>query len=116
MRLPTMSVTIGLAALVATAGFATPAFARPEPSWTTFDTGVDARLRGLAAVSRHVAWASGTGGAGAGPPERGPARGRGRPPRPAPPPPPGPPGGRPPPPAPAAPRGGGPAPPTPPPR
>jgi len=57
-----MSVTIGLAALVATAGFATPAFARPAPSWTTFDTGVDARLRGLAAVSRHVAWASGSGG------------------------------------------------------
>jgi len=62
MRLPTTSVTIGLAALVAATGFATPAFARPAPSWTTFDTGVDARLRGLAAVSRHVAWASGSAG------------------------------------------------------
>src|SRR2546423_15517841 len=81
MRLPTMSVTIGLAALVATAGFATPAFARPAPSWTTFDTGVDARLRGLAAVSRHVAWASGTGGTPARPVNGGPAGGPGRPPR-----------------------------------
>src|SRR2546423_14800915 len=83
MRLPTMSVTIGLAALVATAGFATPAFARPAPSWTTFDTGVDARLRGLAAVSRHVAWASGIGGTVLRPRNGGRARAPGRPPRPA---------------------------------
>jgi photosystem II stability/assembly factor-like uncharacterized protein len=46
-----------MVALVAASGFA-----RPGPGWTVTDTGVDARLRGLAAVSRHVAWASGSAG------------------------------------------------------
>ena len=67
-----MSVTLGLAALVAATGFATtgfattafatPAAARPAPSWKTFDTGVDARIRGLAAVSRWVAWVGNSAG------------------------------------------------------
>src|SRR5438094_3977444 len=35
---------------------------RPLPVWTLVDTGSYARLRGLAAVSRDVAWASGSGG------------------------------------------------------
>ncbi|MEN3308012.1 MAG: hypothetical protein V7603_4214 [Micromonosporaceae bacterium] len=51
------SVAFGLVALAAASGFA-----RPAPSWTLVDTGVDARLRGLAAVSHQVAWASGSAG------------------------------------------------------
>ena len=33
-----------------------------SPQWTIFDTGSDARLRGLSVVSDQVVWASGTGG------------------------------------------------------
>ncbi len=33
-----------------------------SPQWTIFDTGSDARLRGLSVVSDRVVWASGTGG------------------------------------------------------
>ncbi len=47
-----------LAAVVGATGF-TP---RPGPSWQLLDTGVTARLRGLAPVSAKVAWASGSEG------------------------------------------------------
>lgn len=40
----------------------TGASATPEPSWRLTPTGTDAQLRGLSAVSRHVAWASGARG------------------------------------------------------
>jgi photosystem II stability/assembly factor-like uncharacterized protein len=60
MRLAKTSVTVLLVAAAALAG--TTAFSRPGPAWTLQDTGVTARLRGLAAVSARVAWASGTGG------------------------------------------------------
>ena len=33
-----------------------------SPNWTIFDTGSDARLRGLSVVSDQIVWASGTGG------------------------------------------------------
>ncbi|QXJ26441.1 oxidoreductase [Actinomadura graeca] len=36
--------------------------ARPAPTWRSTPTGTDSRLRGLAAVSRKVAWAAGSGG------------------------------------------------------
>jgi photosystem II stability/assembly factor-like uncharacterized protein len=59
-----MSVTVGLAAVLAATGAAAPAAAHPAPSpaWKLFTTGVDARLRGLSPVSRDVAWASGSAG------------------------------------------------------
>ncbi|MFC7549129.1 oxidoreductase [Plantactinospora sp. GCM10030261] len=52
--------TIALSAVVltATSGFTW----QPEPSWRSGDSGVTARLRGLAAVSPSVAWASGSAG------------------------------------------------------
>jgi photosystem II stability/assembly factor-like uncharacterized protein len=54
-----MSFVLALALVtVATAG----GFGWPQPSWQLFDTGSTARLRGLAAVSDRVAWASGSGG------------------------------------------------------
>jgi photosystem II stability/assembly factor-like uncharacterized protein len=48
--------------LVVAAVAGSTAFARPGPAWTLQNTGVTARLRGLAAVSARVAWASGTEG------------------------------------------------------
>ncbi|MFC7613715.1 oxidoreductase [Actinokineospora soli] len=50
-----------LAALVAVAlgGFPAVGSATPTPTWHLTDTGTDARLRGLSAVSARVAWASG---------------------------------------------------------
>lgn len=50
-------ILAGLAVLATTTGFAAPAL-----TWQLSDTGVTARLRGLAAVSERVAWAAGTGG------------------------------------------------------
>ncbi len=41
---------------------ATTAFTPPPLSWTLTPTGVDARLRGLSAVSARVAWVSGSAG------------------------------------------------------
>src|SRR5437868_12632467 len=35
---------------------------RSEPGWRLTPTGTEARLRGLAAVSRKIAWAAGSGG------------------------------------------------------
>jgi photosystem II stability/assembly factor-like uncharacterized protein len=64
MRLPKMSLVVLLAAFTATTGFTHPSLSAKHPSlaWKTVDTGTQARLRGLAPVSRHVAWASGTEG------------------------------------------------------
>jgi photosystem II stability/assembly factor-like uncharacterized protein len=59
MGLAKTTVTVLLVAVV---GAGTTAFTRPGPAWTLQDTGVTARLRGLAAVNAHVAWASGTEG------------------------------------------------------
>ncbi|MCT2584168.1 WD40/YVTN/BNR-like repeat-containing protein [Actinophytocola gossypii] len=51
-------VLLILAALVVPTGTA----AADPLSWRLTETGTDAQLRGLSAVSRHVAWASGSGG------------------------------------------------------
>jgi photosystem II stability/assembly factor-like uncharacterized protein len=51
-------VNIAVAAALAGAAFAVHA----QSNWTPQPTGVDARLRGVSAVSDRVAWASGTGG------------------------------------------------------
>ncbi|WP_330186227.1 oxidoreductase [Dactylosporangium sp. AC04546] len=55
-----MSMVLALAfvTVLGAGGFGRP----PAPSWQVLDTGTTARLRGLAAVSDRVAWASGTGG------------------------------------------------------
>jgi photosystem II stability/assembly factor-like uncharacterized protein len=59
-RLRTISMAAaGVAAFVATAGFA-PGGA--TPSWHLTETGVTARFRGLAAVSDRVAWVAGSQG------------------------------------------------------
>ncbi|MGW4464921.1 WD40/YVTN/BNR-like repeat-containing protein [Micromonospora sp. NPDC004704] len=59
MRLRMISTLLaGAVVLTTTAGFTT----RPEPEWRLHDTGATVRLRGLAAVSERVAWASGTAG------------------------------------------------------
>jgi photosystem II stability/assembly factor-like uncharacterized protein len=61
MKLPrTRSVLFALTALAALT--ATGGFGHPSPTWTLLTSGTDAQLRGLAVVSPHVAWASGTGG------------------------------------------------------
>ncbi len=52
-------VALGLAAVVA---FSTLAFTPGSLSWQLTPTGVDARFRGLSAVSAQVAWAGGSGG------------------------------------------------------
>ncbi|WP_432831406.1 WD40/YVTN/BNR-like repeat-containing protein [Dactylosporangium sp. CA-092794] len=58
MRLrPIAVLALALATVATTSGFA-----RPGPAWRLLDSGSTARLRGLAAVSDTVAWASGTGG------------------------------------------------------
>jgi photosystem II stability/assembly factor-like uncharacterized protein len=58
MRPRIAAILLGLA-VIATTG----AFGRPQqPSWQLQDSGSTARLRGLAAVSDRVAWASGTEG------------------------------------------------------
>ncbi|MEV4758159.1 oxidoreductase [Micromonospora sp. NPDC049559] len=57
MRPRTISVLVlSAVALASVSGFAR----RPEPDWRLTDPGVTARLRGLAAVSDRVAWASGS--------------------------------------------------------
>ncbi|WP_419999570.1 WD40/YVTN/BNR-like repeat-containing protein [Streptomyces boninensis] len=57
---------LGLLAAALATGPITPAQAAAPsaslPGWQLKDTGSDARLRGLSAVSRDVAWASGSGG------------------------------------------------------
>lgn len=54
---------IGLCAMtLAAIPLSTPAQAASRPSWELKPTGSDARLRGLSAVSRQVAWASGSAG------------------------------------------------------
>ena len=59
MRLRTISALLAfVVVLTTTSGFTT----RSEPTWQLTDTGVTVRLRGLAAVSERVAWASGSGG------------------------------------------------------
>jgi photosystem II stability/assembly factor-like uncharacterized protein len=58
MRLPKLSIFV--VAVVAFLGVS--GFGWPTPSWKLLDSGSTARLRGLAAVSDRVAWASGTGG------------------------------------------------------
>jgi photosystem II stability/assembly factor-like uncharacterized protein len=66
MRLPRLSVVVpALVALVAATGFTVPNDAQKPnrtPTWELFETGVEARLRGLSPVSHRVAWASGSGG------------------------------------------------------
>jgi photosystem II stability/assembly factor-like uncharacterized protein len=79
MRLLRVAALAAAAALVATLGAATSAVSSlptlrppslaPAPSlvhlaWQVTPTGSPARLRGLAAVSRDVAWVAGSGGAG----------------------------------------------------
>jgi len=54
-----MSVVLVFALVTVTAA---SGFGRPVPSWKPLDSGSTARLRGLAAVSDRVAWASGTAG------------------------------------------------------
>ena len=51
---------VAVALLTTTTGFT--GGHRPSPSWQLSETGVTARLRGLAAVSDRVAWAAGSGG------------------------------------------------------
>ncbi|WP_426503601.1 WD40/YVTN/BNR-like repeat-containing protein [Dactylosporangium sp. McL0621] len=58
MRNRIVAIALGLAVVLGAGGFGWP----PAPSWKLLDTGSTARLRGLAAVSERVAWASGTGG------------------------------------------------------
>ncbi|WP_433075266.1 WD40/YVTN/BNR-like repeat-containing protein [Dactylosporangium sp. CA-052675] len=58
MRSRIVAITLGLAVVLGAGGFGWP----PAPSWRLLDTGSTARLRGLAAVSDRVAWASGTEG------------------------------------------------------
>lgn len=48
----------GVVVLTGTAGFTTPR----DPDWRLHDTGATVRLRGLAAISERVAWASGAAG------------------------------------------------------
>ncbi|MFI5930971.1 WD40/YVTN/BNR-like repeat-containing protein [Actinoplanes sp. NPDC051494] len=50
---------VGLVTLAAASGFTSAA---PMPSWRLSDTGVTARLRGLAPVSDKVAWVAGSAG------------------------------------------------------
>jgi photosystem II stability/assembly factor-like uncharacterized protein len=58
MRLPKLSIfVLAVGAFLGVSGFGWS-----TPSWKLLDTGSTARLRGLAAVSDRVAWASGTGG------------------------------------------------------
>jgi photosystem II stability/assembly factor-like uncharacterized protein len=57
MRLATTPVIVSLVAVTAATGFSQPA-----PSWTVVHSEGTARLRGLSAVSRQVAWASGSEG------------------------------------------------------
>ena len=57
MRLPKLSIALALVTLVGVSGFGWP-----TPSWKLLDSGSTSRLRGLAAVSDRVAWASGTEG------------------------------------------------------
>jgi photosystem II stability/assembly factor-like uncharacterized protein len=59
MRLRRISVVLAFALVT---GAAVSGFGWPEPSWRLLDSGSTARLRGLAAVSDRVAWASGAGG------------------------------------------------------
>ncbi len=49
-------------ALAVVAALSTLAFTPPKLTWELTPTGVDARLRGLSAVSARVAWASGSAG------------------------------------------------------
>src|SRR3954466_5574909 len=58
MRNRIVAIALGLAVVLGAGGFGWA----PAPSWRLLDTGSTARLRGLAAVSARVAWASGTGG------------------------------------------------------
>ena len=60
-RLATTLLTFGLLASLATLAPA-PAQAGAGLSWRDLETGSDAQFRGLAPVSRHVAWVSGTEG------------------------------------------------------
>jgi photosystem II stability/assembly factor-like uncharacterized protein len=58
MRLPKLSIFV----VVVGAFLGVSGFGWPTPSWKLLDSGSTARLRGLAAVSDRVAWASGTEG------------------------------------------------------
>ena len=52
MRGPLLAIAIAIA----------PVAFQPAPGWSIFDTGSEARLRGISAPSDRVVWASGTGG------------------------------------------------------
>ncbi|MFD4143561.1 WD40/YVTN/BNR-like repeat-containing protein [Streptomyces sp. NPDC058572] len=66
------AVSLGLCTVVAAAVLAAPAQALPAehpatgqggaPAWSVKDTGTDARFRGLAPVSRRIAWVAGSKG------------------------------------------------------
>ena len=60
-RLATALLILGLLASLATLA-PSPAQAGTGLSWRDLETGSDAQFRGLAPVSRHVAWVSGTEG------------------------------------------------------
>src|SRR4051812_18519153 len=61
-RLAAALLTACLTASLATLAPAAPASAGTGLSWRDLQTGSDAQFRGLAPVSRHVAWVSGTEG------------------------------------------------------
>ncbi|MEU1816335.1 oxidoreductase [Streptomyces roseifaciens] len=58
----TGALTGAVLALAVTAASARAGSGGPGPAWESRDAGVDARFRGLAAVSRSTAWAAGTKG------------------------------------------------------